>query len=1011
MGPFPNGGVGTACYWEARALAEAGFEVTVLYTGTTDRETPEHWERTYRHVRAFTYVDLGAWAAASGDAAIVHRAQHPCAEARTSELVLRFLRSRRFDLLLFQEFLGHGARTLQARRSGDALAEVPTAVTLHSCRQWIYQGMQRVQVSADDVAVDFLERESARLADFLIAPSRHMAAWAAEEWRLPAPATVIPYCYETGHASAGRVTHAGPFEHLVFFGRLETRKGLQFLCRALAGSDAARGPVKKVTFLGKRSTVEGHPSEAFIRATLAGVRGLEIEIVDTLGSLEALTWLRHQSRTLVVSPSLVDNLPYALIELFTRRIPFVSTRVGGIPEIVGSANAHVLAEPTAEGLAGLLSRVHHDGGIVMEYGEGYDSARANTQHVEYLRDALRWRPATRRPSREAFDIVVVDEEERNVGTIRDAIVKADPTAAAARFMTWQAWQATDDAVRPAILISRAVVPRAGAARRLLTAMRDSRVDAATSYWTIPSPTDPEEIAPLGASLEGGWRSNVFGGPCMAAMPTALREIRGAARASFDFWPAYSAIACAGLEIALVPEVLYHSSARPAAETPDIAEVAVRQYRRQVTTRFDLTWTLKHARTGGTAADRDLYAQLLAIPEARLQAWCGLSAAGVDPRTQELRQLRRRLGEIAARWRVTAPRALVYGAGEHTRAVLALEPELGPYIAGFIDRRPLGAFLGRPCVAPEEVSPAVADVVLYSSREFERDMHARLAGLPIEHVLLYSASPAAPEDATGARLRRRLGHAGAPVEQLRAMHRPPAWAKGFVNHSDAEFLLEMIAGLNPKSVLELGVASGASSAALLFALDHLAPTLGERRLLSCDVRPSCYFDEARPAGAAVREMYPDHRAAWTLDTNVDARRLSQSLRPASVDFVFIDANHSHPWPLLDLLHLAAVAKPGCWFALHDIELPVLHPQFQVHGPKWLFEAWPFNKIHGVGPSQNIGAVQLPADLGALVPMALSLLERRWEHAPTAWHVALPDVFHEITAALAPRLERPEIKRAG
>jgi len=27
------------------------------------------------------------------------------------------------------------------------------------------------------------------------------------------------------------------------------------------------------------------------------------------------------------------------------------------------------------------------------------------------------------------------------------------------------------------------------------------------------------------------------------------------------------------------------------------------------------------------------------------------------------------------------------------------------------------------------------------------------------------------------------------------------------------------------------------------------------------------------------------------------------------------------------------------------------------------------------------------------------------------VALPDVFHEVTSALVPRLERPEIKRAG
>src|SRR6185295_12411032 len=37
IGPFPNGGVGTACYWEASTLGAAGHDVTVLYTGPVER--------------------------------------------------------------------------------------------------------------------------------------------------------------------------------------------------------------------------------------------------------------------------------------------------------------------------------------------------------------------------------------------------------------------------------------------------------------------------------------------------------------------------------------------------------------------------------------------------------------------------------------------------------------------------------------------------------------------------------------------------------------------------------------------------------------------------------------------------------------------------------------------------------------------------------------------------------------------------------------------------------------
>jgi len=121
IGPFPNGGVGTACYWEAVTLAEAGNDVTVLYTGPTQRQTPERWEGHFAATAPFRYEDI-ACSTSPDDLARLTRYEHSCAEERTAELVLAWLQRRKFDLVLFQEFLGHGARALQARRSGVAMA-------------------------------------------------------------------------------------------------------------------------------------------------------------------------------------------------------------------------------------------------------------------------------------------------------------------------------------------------------------------------------------------------------------------------------------------------------------------------------------------------------------------------------------------------------------------------------------------------------------------------------------------------------------------------------------------------------------------------------------------------------------------------------------------------------------------------------------------------------------------------------------------------------------------------
>jgi hypothetical protein len=211
--------------------------------------------------------------------------------------------------------------------------------------------------------------------------------------------------------------------------------------------------------------------------------------------------------------------------------------------------------------------------------------------------------------------------------------------------------------------------------------------------------------------------------------------------------------------------------------------------------------------------------------------------------------------------------------------------------------------------------------------------------------------------------------------------------------------ERVATDQPALVVEVGVAAGTSSAALLAALDQLPPP---RRLYSVDVRPTCYFDASKATGSAVDEMYPTYTTRWIQDFEADARKVGLSLGVGTVDFAFIDANHHHPFPLLDVLHLAPVMRPGAWIALHDIELPRLYPQFQSHGPMWLFECWPGPKIRGEGDAENIGAVQMPADLETLAPMAVALLDRKWEGQPAGLEYSITTpAFAAIHAAMRRR----------
>lgn len=1006
VGPFPNGGVGTACYWEAQVLGQAGYDVTVLYTGATVKESAVYWAEHFAQVAPFHYVDVFAWAATAAPSEL-HVSDTPaCAESYVADLVYGWLRSQpAFDVVLAQEFLGHAGRAVQAHHAGRALSTSHVATTMHSCRQWVFEGMRQLPSGRHDLVVDFLERETARQADLLIAPSAHMAEWARQHWSL-GDAQVVPYCFDPSEARSREVVeHQGPFNHLVFFGRLETRKGLHLFCEAVA---SGRLPgLQRVTFLGKHSTVDGMPSADFIPKMCGGLPGVQVEMLTTLGSLEAQAWLASQTGMLVVAPSLVDNLPYAIIELYSRRIPFVSTRIGGIPEIVGGANSHLLAEPTVDGLIARLSRVLSEGRLTTDYRAGYDVADANRAHVAVV-DGLLTRPRRGVVSMPAAFAVVVARatSQAEVDGARARIASADPVAQAGTWRAFDEWVRAADRL-PAVIVDLDAEPLDGFFTAMLGAVAGADARVATSYYRCGDAV----VQPLGRSLESGWGANVFGGPCLAASPAAVDLLRAACGEGPSLWRMYAAVATRGGGVELIPEALYNV---PSGWAPDVGFDEVygvsTAYAASTPADLDLAWMLRTARAssfGGAAvagdeAGRAEYDRLAGVPDDVLSRLAGLDElAERDAYRTQFGQIQSRVVPLLQEWELSRPRIAIYGAGLHTRVLLGLVPQLGQHVAGFIDRRPMPSFLGKPCVRVDQFDPRQFDVVVYSSREHEEEMYQSLAHVDVDHVRLYGAPVPLVPRYDVSRVARRFGVPRPDRTQVLAMSKPPDWVKGFISGEDATFLTELVDAVKPTLVLELGVAAGASSAAILYALDRL-PNPEGRTLRSADISPRCYFDPSHPVGDAVQTMYPAHRATWELWTTHNARRLAELSTGA--DLAFIDGNHGHPWPVLDLLQLAPSLKPGSWVVLHDTQLPVLYPKWPNWGPNFLFSGWPFNKVHDHGTAPNIAAVQLPLDLTALVPMALALLDRRWEFAPAQDDLQLAPEFEAVERAIWGRLRK-------
>lgn len=253
------------------------------------------------------------------------------------------------------------------------------------------------------------------------------------------------------------------------------------------------------------------------------------------------------------------------------------------------------------------------------------------------------------------------------------------------------------------------------------------------------------------------------------------------------------------------------------------------------------------------------------------------------------------------------------------------------------------------------------------------------------------------------VRRRLGLAESDPAALRRvaeLYEAPAWSKGCVSRFDAMFLYDMVRGVRPRRVVEVGVASGGSTATILAALADAGVPLvderGEAAVQGFDVLAHCYFDPSRPVGSAVREMAPGLEHGVRVHTGRTAVDAGRMLAGQGVGLAFIDADHRHPCASADLLALVPALAPGAWVVLHDIMLDEATRRWAKksgkmaadggqHGAQWLFEGWPFEKIRGGGDAErvgagNIGAVRLPEDRAVTAADLRHVIDRAWETQP-------------------------------
>jgi len=345
-GIFPSGGIGYVLSELAQLLASEKAQVTIAYLGSGK---PHETMTKDLENKGVSFVKLP-------EPDIPIAPGHVSLVGSYKALLYLMNEENQFDIVHFNDYLGHAIYPLYAKRQGWLLDKTKVVVTLHGTTMWSRLANKQLPHTIDDISVSWIEREAISAADVVWAPSKFIAtSLLSEGVELPenvvvlknAPPTLKHISNKHRELYGRRIEKStSVINEIVFFGRLEMRKGPLLLIEALEQlSKKHRSMMKhiKVSFLGRDTPVdEWNPSykekirQDFLSST--NLMNVNLSFLDNFDRDQAISYISDPHR-LIVIPSLTENLPGTVYESIEFGANFIAADVGGIKEMIHADDA------------------------------------------------------------------------------------------------------------------------------------------------------------------------------------------------------------------------------------------------------------------------------------------------------------------------------------------------------------------------------------------------------------------------------------------------------------------------------------------------------------------------------------------------------------------------------------------------------------------------------------------------------------------------------------------------
>ena len=211
-----------------------------------------------------------------------------------------------------------------------------------------------------------------------------------------------------------------------------------------------------------------------------------------------------------------------------------------------------------------------------------------------------------------------------------------------------------------------------------------------------------------------------------------------------------------------------------------------------------------------------------------------------------------------------------------------------------------------------------------------------------------------------------------LDEIRAIY-DKYWRVGFgsIAADEAMVVQSLIQRERPQNFLEVGTASGISGGLICCMLNEN----GGETFTTLDHDNTFFGDRTKENGYLIEEVYRGSRVKVNkrpFTTALDLPELGMEF-----DMAFIDANHQHPFPMLDTLCVFPYLRSSRIVLHHDLNLFKTQEQPHGIGPKFLYDQFPHElRQRAEARGGNLYFVRMTMTKDELEAMAVDAFHLPW-----------------------------------